>query len=167
MKTDSWNAFLSSSGKVEYSTPPTLYKKLDELLGPFDLDAAATAENTKVPGNFISKEEDALTVDWASRGSRIFVNHPYGSAKDNLAWVRKAIEASQNGATVAMLVFCRCDVAWFKEAITHASQLILISGRVKFGGSKTNAPFGSCVFVFRPNRKGPVRLSLIEQEKET
>jgi phage N-6-adenine-methyltransferase len=163
METISWNKHLTSSGKVEYATPAALFRQLDRLLGPFDLDACATAENTKVPQNFITPQEDALTVDWASRGKRIWANIPY--SKDNRLWIAKAIEAANKGSLCAVLVYCRVDTLWFKKALSKAAQLILISGRVKFGGSQTNAPFGSCVLVFRPNYRGPVRVSLLTQEQ--
>jgi phage N-6-adenine-methyltransferase len=164
MSSDSWNNHLTSSGKVEYGTPLPLYRQLDKLLGPFDLDCCSTPVLAKVPGNFISPEEDALTVNWAERGRKIWCNFPYGNAANNLAWIRKSIEASEQGSMVAVLCFVRSDTQWFKEALNHASQLILITGRVKFSGSKYNAPFPSCVIVFRPGQRGGVRVSLLRQE---
>ncbi len=162
-----WNNHLSSSGKVEYSTPWPLFRQLDDLIGPFSLDAAASAENAKC-ANFITKEENSLTVDWSSRSpnKKVWLNPPYD--RDLHLWLAKAYEQSRKGVTTAVLVFVRPDTRWWRDRAMKASQIIFITGRVKFGGSTTNAPYPSCVLVYRPHtaHKGAIRVSLLAQSKE-
>ena len=65
-------------------------------------------------------------------------------------WVRKAYETVQEyGNTVVMLVFARTDTAWFHDYIYHKAEIRFIRGRLKFGGSKTNAPAPSMLVIFK------------------
>lgn len=59
----------------EWRTPEWVWKPY----GPFDLDAAATAENSLAP-RFITKEMDAFETNWLDlvpRGSKVWCNPPY------------------------------------------------------------------------------------------
>jgi len=61
--------------------------------------------------------------------------------------MRKAYEASQNGATVVCLVPARTDTAWWHD-YAMKGQIRLLRGRLKFGGAANSAPFPSAVVVF-------------------
>lgn len=65
-------------------------------------------------------------------------------------WVKKGFESSQCGATVVMLLPARTDTAWFHNYIYEKAEIRFIRGRLKFGGSKGNAPFPSMICVFKP-----------------
>lgn len=43
----------------------------------------------------------------------------------------------------------RTNARWFQNYCL-GREIHFIKGRLKFGGSKSNAPFGCCVVVFRP-----------------
>jgi phage N-6-adenine-methyltransferase len=63
------------SESVEWSTPTAHFAKWEAEFGPFDLDPAATAENTKAKVYF-TRETDGLAQDW-SPYKRIWLNPPY------------------------------------------------------------------------------------------
>ncbi|RZG92373.1 hypothetical protein EXE08_14560 [Acinetobacter pittii] len=56
------------------------------------------------------------------------------------------------GHTVVALVPVRTDARWFQDYCL-GREIHFIRGRLKFGGSTSNAPFGCCVVVFRPSLK--------------
>ena len=72
---------------------------------------------------------------------------PYG--REIIEWVAKAASTAEQGHTVVALVPVRTDARWFQDYCL-GREIHFIRGRLKFGGSKSNAPFGCCVVVFRP-----------------
>lgn len=138
-----FNKVLWSTLKVDFPTPQYVFDLLDHEFH-FDLDAAASAENTKCT-NFISAEQNALELkDWP--GSRIFLNPPYSKGVGK--WIQKAYEESTKGKTVVCLVPARVDTRWFHKYCIHA-EIIFPDHRLSFDG-KNKAPFPSMVVVFRP-----------------
>ena len=49
-----------------------------------------------------------------------------------------------------MLIPSRTDTKAFHELILPYAEIRFIKGRVKFGGSKDNAPFASMIVIYRP-----------------
>jgi site-specific DNA-methyltransferase (adenine-specific) len=82
-----------------------------------------------------------------------YCNPPYG--RQIGAWIKKAYDESKKGKTVVMLLPCRTDTRWWHEYVMKAKEIRFIKGRLKFGGAKTNAPFPSCVVVFKPKGDTP------------
>ncbi len=138
-------ATMFSSATGEHPTPQAFYDLLDAEFH-FDLDAAATKENAKCPV-YLTKEDNALAVDWLGYGKNIFVNPPYGRGIG--AWVEKAYSTCQRGANVVMLLPARVDTKWFHRWIYGYAEVRFICGRLKFGDAKNSAPFPSMVVVFR------------------
>lgn len=78
----------------------------------------------------------------------MFVNPPYGRKITN--WVKKGYEEAQKPKTVVvMLLPARTDTKWFWDYVIHRSEVRFISGRLKFGEAKNNAPFPSMVVIWR------------------
>jgi site-specific DNA-methyltransferase (adenine-specific) len=75
------------------------------------------------------------------------MNPPYG--REIGTWMKKAYEASQNGATVVCLVPARPDTAWWHNWAMKG-EIEFIRGRLKSGGSTNSAPFPSALVVYRP-----------------
>ena len=124
-----------------WSTPQDFFDELDEEFR-FTLDVCATPENAKCE-HFFTKERDGLAQDWGA--NTCWMNPPYGRAiKD---WMRKAYEASLDGATVVCLVPARTDTAWWWD-YAMKGDIRFVRGRLKFGGSKDSAPFPSAVVIF-------------------
>lgn len=140
--------YIQPSKSVEWETPQYLYDELNREF-MFDLDAAATKENTKHPLYFYTLEDDSLKQSWDEQ--RIWCNPPYGrQIKD---WVKKASEAKYS--TVVMLVPARTDTKWFHEYVYNKPnvEIRFIKGRLKFGGNTENAPFPNMIVIFRPTPK--------------
>jgi phage N-6-adenine-methyltransferase len=108
----------------------------------FDVDVCALPENAKV-GRYFTPQENGLAQEW--RGV-CWMNPPYGRGIG--AWVRKAYESAQDGATVVCLLPARTDTAWFHD-YCQRGEIRFLRGRLKFGGSKNSAPFPSMVVIFR------------------
>ncbi len=142
---------LFSSASGDWSTPDEIFIPLHAEFR-FDLDACATRENYKVPRYFSIDgsgiAQDALAQDWANYGKSIWCNPPYGRGIIN--WIRKAYEASQNGATVVCLLPARTDTQWFWSFILDKAEIRLIKGRLRFGNAENVAPFPSMICIFRP-----------------
>ena len=150
-----------SSDNSEWTTPQELFNNLDDIF-TFDLDAAATAENSKCtlwlgPGSPIA--EDAFSIDW--KGT-LFLNPPYGRSIKK--WIEKAYMSSiENDATVVCLLPARPDTAWF-QTCWKAPFICFIKGRLKFGNSEAPAPFPSCIVIFSKNLENNMDVSFLSGE---
>lgn len=123
-----------------WETPQDFFNKYNSIYS-FTLDVCATAENTKCE-KFFTKEQDGLLQKWEGV---CWMNPPYG--RGIKAWVKKAYEAAQGGATVVCLLPARTDTAWWHDYCVKG-EIEFIRGRLKFGGHKSSAPFPSAVVVF-------------------
>ena len=151
--------------KDEWSTPGWLFDLLDQEFH-FQIDAAATSENTKCKNLFRVSEttpEGSLGHPWVwktcdgqdSLYRRFWLNPPYSAAKI-YAFMQKAYEEPQKGATVVCLVPVSGDRWWIDWAL-KAQEIRYIKGRVKFvgydidGNPVNGSPmFSSCVVIFWP-----------------
>lgn len=152
------NEALYSSKTDEHPTPFWFFAMLNAEFR-FTLDPCATHENAKCAVYF-TKEDDGLAQDW--RGHTVFMNPPYGRTIGQ--WMRKAYESSQDGATVVCLVPARTDTRWWRNyvgyydwgtgtQVNHASEVRLVTGRLRFGGAKNTAPFPSAVVIYHGKRE--------------
>lgn len=92
----------------------------------------------------INPKEDGLKIEWKEKN---FVNPPYSQIAK---WVDKAIEETEKGKTVILLVPARTDTKWFRKLYDYGSYFSFVTGRLKFS-DKGSAPFPS-VFI-KPNKK--------------
>jgi phage N-6-adenine-methyltransferase len=139
-----------SSEKDTWETPQDFYDRLDKEFG-FTLDPCCLESSAKCE-TFFTPEEDGLRQEWA--GHTVFMNPPYG--KEIGDWMRYAAEQSvEYGITVVCLIPMRSCSQWFhRTVIDYHANVRLVEGRLKFGGSKTSAPFPSAVAIFAPWAKG-------------
>ena len=135
-------AVMFSSASDEWATPQELFDRLNAVFH-FDLDPAATPENTKCAKYYTTKE-NGLVQSW--RGN-VWLNPPYG--REIGAWVKKAYEeVTRGGATsVVLLLPARTDTAWYHDYCTKGF-IVYLRGRLKFGGAKNAAPFPSMIVIF-------------------
>jgi phage N-6-adenine-methyltransferase len=129
-----------SSESPEWETPQELFELLDAEFG-FTLDVCATAGNAKC-ARFFTSEDDGLAQEWTGV---CWMNPPYG--REIAAWIAKAHESGDAGATVVCLVPARTDTDWFWDHARHA-EVRLLHGRLRFGEASSGAPFPSAVVVF-------------------
>ena len=142
---------------AEWTTPPDLFEAITECWGPFDLDAAATADNALL-ANFLTPEIDALSVEWGDYGGFPFVNPPYG--RTNRRWIRhmlrQAMPWQRRPVPVVALMPASVGSRWWSDYVLWANEIVILTGRVKFGGADVGAPFDSAVVVWRPPGLGLV-----------
>ncbi len=133
-----------ANASPEWSTPQNLFDCLNAVFG-FTLDAAATPGNAKCQ-QFYTQEQDGLSQPW---DGVVWCNPPYGRGLGK--WVEKACQASQASATVVMLVPAYTSNAWWHRYVIPYGAVILLRGRLQFGGVPYPAPFSSCIVVFDGN----------------
>jgi site-specific DNA-methyltransferase (adenine-specific) len=135
---------LFSSKTDKWATPQTFFDELNREFD-FNLDPCADETNHKCE-KYFTEEENGLLQDWG--GYRVFCNPPYGSSiKD---WVAKCYhEGHKEETLVVLLIPARTDTTYFHDYIEHRAEIRFVRGRLKFGNSKTGAPFPSMVVIFR------------------
>lgn len=134
------DVFASSKTDL-WSTPQDFYDRLHAEF-KFQTDVCATDENAKC-ANYYTAETDGLAQKWTGV---CWMNPPYG--RTIKAWMRKALESAQQGATVVCLVPARTDTAWWHD-FAMKGEIRYVRGRLKFGGHKNSAPFPCAVVIFR------------------
>lgn len=142
------NNALFSSAVDTHETPQDFFDAVDRVFN-FDLDACALDDSAKC-ANYFTPETDAFKQDWKGN---VWMNPPYGRGITG-KWMEYAANQSRmHGSTVVCLVPSRTDTGWFHKAMEEQSEgvLFFVKGRLKFGGSKTPAPFPSCLIVFSPD----------------
>ena len=133
--------FLSSS--IEWGTPVEIFNPLDAQYH-FTLDVCASAANAKVP-RYFSAAQDGLAQDWGQEVC--WMNPPYGPQL--AAWMRKAYESAQGGATVVCFLPARTCTRWW-HTYAMRGEYTFLKGRTRFEGAASGAPFPSVIVVFRP-----------------
>lgn len=163
---------LFASDNSNWGTPDYVFDPLHKIF-KFDFDAAASAENAKLP-TFITEEEDCLRVDWHKLGSVAWLNPPYGDREFKCGpdckkktcakrgWHRekdfpgigeflhKALDQTRFGVTTVALLPVRMGSQWWLDWVRAASDLYEFEGRIRFEGAPSSAPFPSVLAVYRP-----------------
>lgn len=143
------SAYMKAAETVEWATPHRIFDALNERYR-FTLDPCATPDNATCQ-RYFTEADDGLLQSWA--GERVYCNPPYGRALP--AWIAKAYRESLRGALVVMLIPARTDTAaWHDYIFPHASEVIFLRGRLKFGGSDASAPFPSVIVRFGGEQAG-------------
>jgi site-specific DNA-methyltransferase (adenine-specific) len=145
MKNDNRVLSKKSTSSDEWETPQDLFNKLNDQYH-FTLDLCATDQNHKC-NQYFTKQQDGLKQDWPGV---CWCNPPYSNIS---AWVKKAYNEAQKGSTIVMLIPARTDTRWFHEWIyeMYGVEVEFLKGRLKFSGSKWNAPFPSMIVTFKKN----------------
>lgn len=134
-----------NSGRVKYSTPPALFRVLDEKYN-FTLDPCCE-HSTALCLTYFTEEENGLLQPWSPH--RAYMNPPYGRTIG--LWMRKAVEEWKKGSLVVALVPASTDTAWWHEYAMRGRPEFL-RGRIKFVGEKSCAPFPSALIIYdQPN----------------
>lgn len=158
--------------KDEWCTPDSIV----DLYGPFDLDAAATEENTKA-NIYITKEENALTCDWGAKVGyellwdstfplRVWCNPPYGKeAGPLMKWVETFYRWQEAGFEIVALLPADTSTRWFHALYdqfrygpqSHMISIDFLEHRIRFidpaTGKQGGSPkFGSIIVRFRSGR---------------
>jgi len=141
------NSGMMTSLTDEWATPQAMFDELDKEFG-FTLDVCADTWNYKV-ANYFDKEADGLSQQWTGT---CWMNPPYG--REIKAWMAKAFQSAEAGATVVCLVPARTDTAWWHDYAAKG-EVRFIRGRLKFvnrQGKGDSAPFPSAVVIFKGSK---------------
>lgn len=133
MRNINWSkCAMFSSLSNDWSTPNEIYDHYVKQLNYFD------------PCPLLS-DFDGLTIEWKQYN---FVNPPYDNI---LGFVLKAIEETKRGHISVFLVPSRTDTKWFHLLLNNCDcEIMFIKGRLKFGESKSPAPFPSILITIYP-----------------
>ena len=158
------NAVMFGRATDEWRTPESFFCEMAAEFA-FDVDAASTAENGWVDGEYFGpdhhypEQRDALAVpNWRVYGKTFWLNPPYSQCR---AFIAKAAEEARKGCTVVCLVPARTDTRWWHASVWNAEthqprpgvELRFLKGRLKYGGATEGAPFPSVLIIFRPARE--------------
>ena len=134
----------------DWETPQPLFDLLNREF-QFTIDGAANADNRKCPrwlGPGSAIAEDAFT--WRPMQIQpeiVWCNPPYGSGLG--AWMALFATWAMAGADVVALVPNATDARWFRDGVSTATEVRLLSGRVQFVGTTSSNPSGSALFIWR------------------
>jgi len=163
--------------KNSWRTDPEVFNALNKEFN-FSLDAAASHDNYLVP-NYLTKKEDALSVDWFSACKEItaytcvainrsvFINPPYSRGMVE-KFMQKSVEESRKGCTVVLLVPATLDAQWLPR--NDISEIrIVTGGRLSFyhpiNNKKVNGNTkGSMFVIFRPTTM-PCVIGMIDRNE--
>ena len=135
---------LYSSKSHLWGTPQDLFNKYNNEYH-FTLDVCALPFNTKCE-RYFTPDDDGLKQSWS--GHTCWMNPPYGRTTTGL-WVRKAFYETREPDTIVVgLLPSRTDTRWFHDYIYNKAEIRFIKGRLKFGNSKTGAPFPSMLAIW-------------------
>ena len=137
------NKGLFTSNTSEWETPPDLFDSLNKEF-QFTLDPCSTDENAKCQKHY-TKKQNGLLQDWS--GETVFCNPPYG--REMVNWIRKCYDHFVGGGTAILLIPARTDTQAFHEYIYGKAEIRFIRGRIRFVGSKWNAPFPSMIVIYK------------------
>lgn len=109
------NAVMFESAGDERGTPQDFFDQLNAEFH-FDIDCAASALNHKCDlyFGFGGMADDALEADWGGPGTTCWLNPPYSVVG---AFVKKAREEADKGATVVLLVPARTETKWWQTYV--------------------------------------------------
>ena len=147
------DAVMFKSQSTEWETPPDLFDALDRRFH-FRLDVCATSENAKC-ASYYTVDDDGLSQPWTGN---VWCNPPYGRGVSR--WLAKGRSELTSGRcdVVVYLLPSRTDTAWFHRHVWDDTahhprtgvELQLLSGRLRFKGAASSAPFPSMIVVCRP-----------------
>ena len=144
-----------SSKTDKHDTPQHV---IDDLAKVFEWDIDVCASRPNVCEMFYAEANNGLEASWYGL---CWMNPPYGREIEK--WMIKArvlgANVFLNGETinkglykpvkaVVCLVPARTDTKWWQSNVPHASQVVFIWGRLKFGNAANSAPFPSAFVVF-------------------
>jgi hypothetical protein len=145
VKRKNFAACLSSRDQT-WATPADLLAAILSAANreTFDLDPCSPSPDGPVPAlAHWTEADDGLAHPWQGL---VFVNPPYSRALP--AWVAKCKKEANGGTVVIGLVPSRTDTRWWHDNVAGRADIIMLRGRLRFGGGAHSAPFPSALVVW-------------------
>jgi len=130
-------------------TPPYILEPIKGLLGGIGLDPCTEPNNPTGANRFYAIPDDGCSLAWEE--DAIFINPPYGEAKDR--WIIRAIKESEAGKRIIVLVPASTETKVIQVALLKATSVLFVNARVQFtlvrdNGRKAAASHGSVILGF-------------------
>lgn len=164
-----WNGTTTDDAdRQKWRTPDYLFAWLNELYGPFTLDAAAADKNALCE-RYFTEEMNALK-QIVNFGEKCWLNPPFNNIKPFVEWVIWQRDNMQAEFTVVLP--SDLSTSWGELCVNEASEVIhIVGGRINYVSNLTgkevkgnNKPTVVC--VFRPgNRETLTRYTSLKQIK--
>ena len=142
-----------ATAKGEWGTPVPLFNLLNAEYGPFEIDLAASEENTKCDSYF-DKEVDSLKVEWR-KFKTAFLNPDHSKGVIDAFMEKCRDETRGRGLRIVTLIPLAAETGWFQANVMKAAEIRFISGRVNYVGKRKDGsvvtqspPFTSCIAIF-------------------
>lgn len=163
------------ASRDSWQTPQWLFDYVEAEQGMFDFDLAASATNAKVE-NFITIEDDSLSMDWWKLGSGVFgtqfsgwCNPPYSETGK---WLEKGMVEAQKGFKSVFLVPTPNGDSYWRHVFGWATEIIFINGRISFELPDENGLLtpkagntrGSCIVVFDGHGEQDTQISWVDRD---
>ena len=134
--------------KQDYATPLVLLHAVQRRLGigVFACDLASTAANT-VAVSYCDSAANGLAQSRVFAGW-VWLNPPFARLAP---WVRRAVEQSQRGAHVAMLVPAGVGANWWRDWVHGHCFVLFLNGRITFVGEMTPYPRDCALLLYGPD----------------
>ena len=127
----------SESYTDTFNTPDSLFNQLNRVFN-FQIDAACTTKNRKLPkGFFVDEGGNGLKEPWKGR---VFCNPPFSQKKE---WIEKAIKEVESGVcpVCVMILPLNCmSTTFFMDLVYKNYHYEIIKKRIEFLDDKTKKP---------------------------
>lgn len=141
-----------SSVRPDWNTPSIVLSKvraIDQIvLDPCSNSNSIVGAQYTYDGSSLAM--DGLIQTW-QLGGLVYVNPPYG--QDIVAWTSKCAAEASQGVEIVSLVPARTDTKWWHTDIVGSDNVLFWSGRLKFLGAASSAPFPSAVVYWGERSK--------------
>lgn len=162
------NDWQTPGGSVMEPEPGGLFTTLHEEYG-FNVDVAASAENTKCPYFFngLTTHTDALQNDWwmvepswglVPKDARVWNNPPYKPKGEIEKWLMKALEQASEGVFSVHLIPMATSVGWFNDLVVPFAEWHSFRGRIPFidplgteDSERTSPKQDNLLVIYDPN----------------
>jgi len=141
-----------------WETPQKLFDNLNREFG-FTLDVCALDYNAKCE-NYFSPEVDGLLQKW---DGVCWCNPPFDKTMG--AWIEKAFNSAQKGATVVCLFPGNYhDNDWWHSYVMRSSEIRYMRGRCLFHNNGKETSLRTLLVVFKPHCQGPPEVKSITRD---
>jgi len=134
--------------RQRWLTPDYILGPVRDLLGGIGLDPCTELDNPTGAKRFYAPPQDGAELPW--NAETVFCNPPYGEARNR--WVSRCIVEGK-WRRVVLLMPSHTDTRISQRAMTEATSVLFLRGRVKFGIPRANgrqeaASHGSALYGY-------------------